>query len=73
MEALHGVLCPVVMANRSCRRYRGFLTILCLYISRRNVMVAALIHTLLSYLPYKNFSDGETMLCVMKTEEKRTG
>lgn len=35
-------------------------------------MVAALIHTLLSYLPYKNFSDGETKLFVMKTEEKRT-
>lgn len=35
-------------------------------------MVAALIHTLLSYLPCKNFSDGETKLCVMKTEEKRT-
>lgn len=35
-------------------------------------MVAILIHTLLSYLPCKSFSDGETKLCVMKTEEKRT-
>lgn len=33
-------------------------------------MVAALIHTLLSYLPYKSFSDGETKLCVMKTEKR---